>query len=83
MNIKQLPYGAAILDPMTNHCLLNRIQKSLMHIGQNQWIPLTRMARDFLVVDIAKFKIDPTRNRLDPDKVHASLCLKTFASKKG
>jgi hAT family C-terminal dimerisation region/Domain of unknown function (DUF4413) len=54
-----------------------------------QWIPLTNMARDYLIVQatsvpseqmfsVAKFTINPTRNRLNPEKVRASLCLKTW-----
>ncbi|CAB4444420.1 unnamed protein product [Rhizophagus irregularis] len=54
-----------------------------------QWIPLVKMARDYLVIQatsvpseqmfsVAKFTINPTRNRLNPDKVRASLCLKTW-----
>ncbi|CAG8719459.1 16196_t:CDS:1, partial [Dentiscutata heterogama] len=47
------------------------------------------IARDYLVVQaisvaskqmfsIAKFTISPTRNRLEPEKACASLCLKTW-----
>ena len=54
-----------------------------------QWIPLAHMARDYLVVQatsvpseqmfsVAKFTINPTRNRLNPEKVRATLCLKTW-----
>ncbi|CAB4377207.1 unnamed protein product [Rhizophagus irregularis] len=54
-----------------------------------QWIPLVKMAHDYLVIQatsvpseqmfsVAKFTINPTRNRLNPDKVRASLCLKTW-----
>ena len=56
---------------------------------QSQWMPLTNMARDYLVVQatsvaseqmfsVAKFTINPTRNRLNPEKACASLCLKTW-----
>ena len=54
-----------------------------------QSIPLANMARDYLIVQatsvpseqmfsVAKFTINPTRNYLNPEKVRASLCLKTW-----
>jgi hypothetical protein len=50
---------------------------------------LVQMARDYLIIQatsvsseqmfsVAKHTISPTRNRLSPEKVHASLCLKTW-----
>ena len=53
-----------------------------------QWTHLVRMARDYLVpqatsiaseqiFSVAKHSISATRNRLDPEKTRASLCLKT------
>ena len=47
------------------------------------------MARDYLVIQatsvpseqmfsVAKFTVNPTRNRLNPEKVKESLCLKTW-----
>ncbi|CAG8755743.1 13869_t:CDS:2, partial [Cetraspora pellucida] len=57
----------------------------------SQWVQLACMAHDYLVVQaismaseqmfsIAKFTISPTRNRLEPEKACASLCLKTCSN---
>ena len=54
-----------------------------------QWTHLVQMARDYLVpqatsvaseqiFSVAKHSISATRNRLDPEKARASLCLKTW-----
>jgi hypothetical protein len=54
-----------------------------------RWEPLAKLARDYLVVQatsvaseqifsLAKHVASSTRNRLDPEKVRASLCLKTW-----
>ncbi|CAG8695097.1 957_t:CDS:2, partial [Racocetra persica] len=59
----------------------------------SQWIQLACMARNYLVVQttsvaseqmfsIAKFIISPTRNRIEPEKACASLCLKTCSELK-
>ncbi|CAG8632407.1 10424_t:CDS:2 [Funneliformis mosseae] len=54
-----------------------------------QWIPLTNMALDYLIVhatsvpseqifSLAKITVSSTRNRLNPEKVCESFCLKTW-----
>lgn len=55
----------------------------------SRWMPLARMARDYLIVQatsvtseqifsVAKHTISETRNRIDAEKARASLCLKTW-----
>src|SRR2546423_7195574 len=59
--------------------------------SNSRWIPLVKMARDYLVVQAtsvsseqifstAKHTISAVRNRLDSEKACASLCLKTWYS---
>ena len=57
--------------------------------GNSKYSTLVKMARDYLSIQtisvsseqafsIAKNTINPTRNRLDPEKVRAMLCLKSW-----